>query len=103
SASELASLAGEAGALGVAARDIVDFTRVASQLGTTTNLASEEAATALARFANIMDTRARGAFERMASTLVDLGNKGASTEAEITEMTLRIAGAGKTVGLTEAE
>lgn len=103
SAAELATLAGEAGALGVASKDLVDFTKVAAQLGTATDLASSDAANALARLANIMDSKSRKAFERMGSTLVDLGNKGASTESEIAEMSLRIAGAGKTLGLTESE
>src|SRR5690606_541641 len=83
SANELANLAGEAGALGVASKDIVRFTKTAAQLGTTTNLASEDAATALARLSNILNVKGRDAFERMGSVLVDLGNKGASTEREI--------------------
>ncbi|RPH37043.1 MAG: phage tail tape measure protein, partial [Chloroflexi bacterium] len=103
SASALAELAGEAGALGVRRKDLVSFTKTASQLGTTTNMTSNAAADGLARLANIMDTKGKRAFHRMGSVLVDLGNKGASTEAEITAMSLRIAGAGKLVGLTESE
>jgi TP901 family phage tail tape measure protein len=102
-ATDLAHLAGEAGALGVKAKDIVKFTRVAADLGVATDLSAEDAANALARLANIMDTKGKKAFERLGSTLVDLGNKGASTESEITEMSLRIAGAGETIGLTESQ
>ncbi len=100
SATELAHLAGEAGALGVAAKDIVGFTKVAAMLGTTTDLSASEASNALARLGNIMRQKTVKDFQRMGSTLVDLGNKGASTEAEISNMALRIAGAGKTVGLS---
>lgn len=103
SANELANLAGEAGALGIASKDIVRFTKTAAQLGTTTNLASEDAATALARLSNILNVKGRDAFERMGSVLVDLGNKGASTEREITEMSLRIARGAATIGLSAKE
>ena len=99
---ELNNLAGEAGALGIASKDIVTFTRVASQLGTTTNMSSSDAANALARLANIMGTSS-SKFENMASALVGLGNAGASTESEIADMALRIASTGKQVGLTEAQ
>jgi TP901 family phage tail tape measure protein len=103
SANSLADLAGEAGALGVKAKDLVGFTKIASQLGTATTMTSEEAADGLARLGNIMDQRSVPATKRMASTLVALGNKGASTESEISAMSLRIAGAGKTVGLTSQQ
>ena len=99
---ELNNLAGEAGALGIAAKDIVAFTKVASQLGTTTDMSSSDAANALARLANIMGTSSNR-FENMASALVGLGNAGASTESEIAAMALRIASTGKQVGLTESD
>ncbi|HLT11472.1 MAG TPA: phage tail tape measure protein, partial [Micromonosporaceae bacterium] len=40
---------------------------------------------------------------RLASALVDLGNSSATTESEILEMALRIAGAGRTIGLSEQQ
>lgn len=100
---ELNNIAGAAGALGVKANNIVKFTRVAADLGVTTNLTSDAAATSLARLANIMDTKGKRSFQRMGSTLVDLGNKGASTEDEIASLALRISGAGQTVGLSEKQ
>ena len=42
-------------------------------------------------------------FDRLGSTIVDLGNNLATTEKEIVDMSLRIAGAGAQVGMTEAE
>ena len=98
---EIAGVAEAAGQLGIAKEDIASFTEIAIGLGTATNLSSDEAATGLARLSNIMGTSAQD-FDRLGSTLVDLGNKGASTESEILEMATRMAGAGKLVGLTEA-
>jgi TP901 family phage tail tape measure protein len=102
SAGEIAAVAEAAGALGIATEDVLGFTKVMIDLGETTNLTAEEAATGLARFSNIMGTSADDV-ERLGSTLVDLGNKGASTEDEILELGLRLAGAGKQAGLSEDE
>lgn len=42
-------------------------------------------------------------FDRLGATIVDLGNNLATTEKEIVDMSMRIAGAGAQVGMTEAE
>lgn len=99
---EIAAVAEAAGQLGIATPDIVGFTRVMIDLGETTNLSATEAATALARFMNIMGT-ASDDVDRLGSTIVDLGNNAETTEAEIVEMATRIAGAGATVGLAETD
>lgn len=99
SANELAELAGQAGALGIKSKDLLRFTRIAADLGNTTDLSAEAAANALARLANIMGLKGTKAFSRMGSALVDLGNKGASTESEISALALRMAGVAKQVGL----
>lgn len=98
---EIAGVAEAAGALGVDTGAILGFTRVMIDLGETTNLTSEQAATAFARIANVMGT-AQSDFDRMGSTVVALGNNGASTEAEIVELANRLAAAGKIAGLTES-
>ena len=102
SAGELAGLAEQAGQLGIETDKIDQFVKTIAQLGTTTNLAADEGATQLARFANITQM-SQDDFDRMGSTVVDLGNNFATTEAEIVHMALRLAGAGDLIGLTEAQ
>jgi TP901 family phage tail tape measure protein len=99
---EIAAVAEAAGQLGIKREDIAGFTKVMIDLGETTNLTADQAATSMAQLANIMGTSA-GDVDRMGAALVALGNNGASTEAQIVEMALRIAGAGRQVGLTEAD
>ena len=101
SATELAKVGEIAGQLGIHVDDILEFTKVMVNLGVATNMSAEDAATALARFSNIMGTSSAD-YERLGATIVDLGNNFATTESEIVEMSLRIAGAGKTIGLSEA-
>lgn len=103
---EIAAVAESAGQLGVAREDVAGFTKTMIDLGETTNLTAEEAGTNIAQISNVMGTMEReGAkgVERFGAALVALGNDGASTEAEILDMAQRIAGAGATVGATEAD
>jgi len=99
---EITAVASAAGQLGIQTENILKFTEVAIALGKTTNLSAEEAATALAKLANI--TRLpETELDRLASTLLKLGKTTKANEAQITDFALRIAGAGTVVGLTQAE
>lgn len=101
-ADEIAGVAEAAGQLGIKTDNILEFSKTMVMLGDSTNLSANEAATSLARLANIMKTP-QDSFDEMGSTIVALGNNLATTEAEIVEMSMRLAGAGKQVGLTEAQ
>lgn len=99
---QIAAVAEAAGQLGVQADSIVDFTKVMVDLGETTNLSSDEAATSLAQLMNVMRTSPKDV-DRLGSAVVALGNNGASTERDIVQMAQRIAGAGHVIGLSEAD
>lgn len=99
---EIAATAEAAGQLGVARDDVAAFTEIMVQLGETTNLTADEAATSIAQFMNVMKSTGDDVDE-IGNTLVDLGNKGASTEAQILNMAQRLSGAGSLVGATEAD
>lgn len=99
---EIAGVAEAAGQLGVKREDIISFTKTMIDLGETTNLTAEEAATDIAQIANVMGTSG-DEIDNFGAALVALGNDGASTEKEILSMAQRIAGAGKLVGASEAD
>lgn len=102
STTEIAAVAEAAGQLGIATDDVLDFTCVMIDLGEATNLSADEAASALAKFANITGTTA-DEYSKLGSTIVDLGNNFATTERDIVEMATRLASAGTVAGLSEQD
>lgn len=100
--SEIAKVAEAAGQLGIKTQNVKSFTKTMIDLGESTNMSAESATTSLARFANITQMSQKD-FDKLGSAIVDLGNNYATTESEITEMALRIAGAGKQVGMSQGD
>jgi TP901 family phage tail tape measure protein len=99
-ADQLARLGEIAGALGISGVDnIREFSRVTALLGVTTNLSAEMAAESLGHISTILGITGKD-YERFASALVDLGNKGASTEDQIAAIAERAAGGASTIGLS---
>lgn len=99
---EIAAVAEAAGQLGIATENVMAFSEVMINLGEATNLTSDEAASALAKFTNITGTSAEE-YENLGSTIVALGNNFATTEADIVAMSTRMASAGTLAGMTESD
>lgn len=99
---DIAHYAELAGQMGIPTDSIVGFTKTITELGDTTNLVGEEAAQSIAKFSNVMVSQSKKTntyYSRLGSTIVDLGNKFSTTEADIMDMATRLGVAGKMVGL----
>ncbi|HEM5318592.1 TPA: phage tail tape measure protein [Streptococcus suis] len=102
SAAEIANVAEVAGQLGIKADNITDFTKVMIDLGESTNMSATVAAESLAKFANITKLAPEN-YSRLGASIVELGNNFATTEADITAMASRLAGAGAQIGFSQAD
>lgn len=99
---EIAGVAEAAGQLGIAKKDVLSFSKVMLEMGVSTDMVAEEAATQLARFANTTNMPIKN-IDRLGATIVGLGNNFAATESEIVEMGMRIAAAGSQFGMSQAD
>lgn len=102
STKELTDLAAIAGQLGIKTENISGFTEMMAKMGVATNLYGEEGAATLAKFANVTKMSQED-FDKLGSSIVDLGNHFATTEADIAAMGMRLAGAGTQLGLNQAD
>lgn len=98
---ELMELAGQAGALGVGADQVVEFVKSIAMISETADdLDASTGADVLARFLNVTD---QGSFEnitRVASAVTALGNGLATTEGELMAMAQRMASTGELAGMS---
>lgn len=101
-ATEIASVYQAAGQLGIESENLTVFSKAMLQLASATNLTSEEAATSLAQFANVMQTD-QTLFSNMGSAIVALGNNFATNEKQIVSFAKEMGIAGKLMGLSEAD
>lgn len=99
---EISAVAEAAGQLGIKTEDILSFTKVMIDLGNSTNLSAEEAASSLAKFANVTKMSAKD-YDKLGSTIVALGNNFATTEADIVSMATRLAATGELSGLSQSQ
>jgi TP901 family phage tail tape measure protein len=99
SASELARLGEAGGALGVPTAQLKEFVRVTALLGVTTNLSADEAANSLGILGNVLHLTGED-YQKFASSLVALGNAGASTESDIIAISERIGATGHLIGIS---
>jgi len=101
-ASEIAEVAESAGQLGIAKENLLEFSRVMIDLGESTNLTATDAASAIAKFANITGM-GTDEYDNLGSTIVALGNNFATTEADIVNMATKLAASGELAGLSESQ
>ena len=99
---EISQVAEAAGQLGIQTDNVLAFTKTMINMGNATNLSADEAATTLARFANITKM-SQSNFDRLGSVIVALGNNFATTEAEISAMGMNLASAGTQVGMSQSQ
>ena len=102
SAEEIASVGEAAGQLGIQTDNVLKFTKTMIDMGNATNLSADDAATTLARFANVTKM-SQSDFDRLGSVIVDLGNNFATTESEIANMGMNLGSAGKQVGMSQSQ
>ena len=102
STTEISAVAEAAGQLGIQTDNVLNFTKTMIDMGNATNLSADEAATTLARFANITKMK-QSDFNKLGSVIVALGNNFATTESEIADMGMNLASAGTQVGMSQSQ
>ena len=88
--------------LGISNDRLKEFSDVANGLDIATNMDMETAGKEMAQFANITGM-SQDKLKNYGSTLVDLGNNFATTESDISHMSLRLAGISTVANFTESD
>ena len=99
-ANELSSIATTAGQLGVEQKNVEQFTTIMAKLATTTDLTADSAATLLAQFSNITGVKD---YDRLGSTVAELGDATATTASKVVEMSQGMAAAANIAGMSATD
>jgi TP901 family phage tail tape measure protein len=99
SAQGLAAIAAQAGALGIATRDVAAFTKTIDTLTLATDVGAQQAVQALGMLADQLDLTG-SEYGRLSSTVVALSNQMTATGSQILSTAERSATAAKMIGLT---
>lgn len=97
---EISAVAEAAGQLGIKTDDVASFSKTMIDLGNSTNIVAEEAASSLAKFANVTKMSS-DQYGNLGAAIVDLGNNYATTERDIVNMATRLAATATTAGINE--
>lgn len=100
--SDLANIAANAGQLGVATKNVKDFTATMADLSETTDMTADSASSEFAQFKNITGMKEEY-YRNMGSAVVELGNNLATTESKTMSMAMRIAAAGSQAKMSQAD
>lgn len=96
---DITTIAGAGAQLGIGASGLVSFTKVVSELTSTTNLSADAAEQFLGKFHAIGEV-GTSQFTALASSLLDVGVHTAATEQQIATAATGIVGIGKEAGFT---
>ena len=103
SQSTLANTMATAAQLGISGgKNLERFTKVATQMGVATDMSAEEASQAMAKFANATG-KPKSDFNKLGSTVVQLGNNMAAQEGNIMDFAQRLAGSATVAGMGQKD
>ena len=98
---EIASVLSQGGQYGISKQGLESFANAMMALASATNIGTEDLAS-VAQLASLLRT-SEDEYERLGSTLTDLGNKTRTTEKDTVHMAQTIAASANIVGLSQAE
>ena len=103
SQSTLANTMATAAQLGISGgKNLERFTKVATQMGVATDMSAEESSQAMAKFANATG-KPKSDFNKLGSTVVQLGNNMAAQEGNIMDFAQRLAGSATVAGMGQKD